>query len=139
MATNDILLIITSILGSGGVTAVITALLSARKYKAEAESIEQQAEEARRKNEQEFINIINEKLIDIGNLYKNDAEESRKYNEKLTRQVENLSKEVIRLRQWIVEDNGRYICWLENEVLKHNPDATFPPRKDPPVFNDIDD
>lgn len=134
MDTNYIITIIGAIIGSGGLTAAITALLSVRKYKAEARAIEQDAENARKEIEQKMNESIRQQIMDISNVHKKESEELRVQNEKLYSKIDNLNNKINELMEWIVYDNAKYRAWLENELVKVKPDIEFPECRPTPRF-----
>lgn len=131
---NYIVTIIGTIIGSGGLAAAITSLLSIRKYKAEARSIEQEAENARKEIEQRMNESIRQQIMDISNVHKQESEELRVQNEKLYGKIDNLNNKINELMEWIVYDNAKYRAWLENELVKLKPDIEFPECRPTPRF-----
>lgn len=135
MDISQFVTIISVILGGGGVAAAISAIVSAKKYKAEARLIEQQAETARVESEERMNENIRKQLTEISEIYKKESKELRMLNASLNRKVSELNNEIQKLMEWIVYDNAKYRCWLEHELVKLNPDIKFPECRPAPEFN----
>jgi gas vesicle protein len=129
--------IVSMIIGSGGVAAAITALVSMKKYKAEARLIEQQAEAARLEAEQKTHEYIRTQLTELSETHKAESDELRKQNRELSEEIINLNNKVNQLMSWIVGDNLTYRSWLENELRKLKPDIKFPKCRPAPGFTNI--
>lgn len=135
----DTTAILISVLGSGGLCSIITALLSRRKFKAEASIIEAEAEEKRKKSEREYMDYIHTQFKEITETYKQQAEEQRQVNIELSERVHTLENRINKLMEWVINDDGSYRTWLENELKKHDPDIEFPKCKPAPGFDDDSD
>lgn len=145
--TEIIVMIISAVFGTGGITTIIVALLSFRKYKAEARLIEQQALDAQKESERKSNEYITSQLKALTERH---AEESEKYRQKieamsqlneakikeLSEQITSLSKRVNQLMNWIIVDNNAYRSWLECELRKSKPDIKFPKCRPVPGFED---
>ena len=145
--TEIIVMIISALFGTGGITTIIVALLSFRKYKAEARLIEQQALDAQKESERKANEYITSQLKELTERH---AAESEKYrakidemnaqNEKkikeLSEQITSLSTRVNQLMNWIIVDNNSYRTWLECELRKSKPDIKFPKCRPVPGFED---
>ena len=134
--TQLIVTIIAAILGSGGITGAIVAILSARKYKAEARLLEQQAETARQESEHKMNEYIASQLKELAETHKKESEELRRQNKELSDRVNVLTARLNLLMNWIVGDNNRYVTWLESKVHSYDPEVIFPPYKPAPGIND---
>jgi len=135
METNAIVIsVITAILGTGGITAIITEILTARKYRAEAQRIEQDTANQRRISEQEMQSYIRSQMMEINETYKKESDELRRQNEELTHRINDLTKKTQELMEWIIYDNNRYRSWLETELIKLKPDIQFPTCRPAPGF-----
>lgn len=128
--------IIAAVLGSSGISGVLVAILSSRKYRAEARLVEQQAEAARKDSENRMNEYISAQLKDLAETHKKESEELRRQNKELSEQVNVLTYRLNALMNWIVIDNNQYVTWLESKVKEHEPNIMFPPHKSAPVFDD---
>lgn len=128
--------ILIAVLGSGGLCSIITAFFSRRKYKAEASIIEAEAEEKRQKSEREYMDYIHSQFKEITETYKQQAEEQRKVNSELSERVRTLETRINKLMEWVINDDGSYRTWLENELKKYDPDIEFPKCKPAPGFEE---
>lgn len=131
---DHITAILIAVLGSGGLCSIITALFSRRKYKAEASIIEAEAEEKHQKSEREYMDYIHIQFKEITETYKQQAEEQRKVNSDLSERVRTLETRINKLMEWVINDDGSYRTWLENELKKYDPDIEFPKCKPAPGF-----
>ena len=121
--------IVIAILGSGGITAVVTSLLSARKYKAEANQMEQETEKARKLFENEMNEKLHRQFAELAEIHKKEAEYQREQTKILEKQIYGLKSQVTKLMSWIMTEDASYRTFLENEILRHNPDFVFPKLK----------
>ena len=142
-----IAMIISAIVGSGGLASLVIAIFSFRKYKAEAQLTEQQAIDAQKESERKSNEYITSQLKELTERH---AEESEKYRKKieemtnqneakikeLTEQINSLNNRVNQLMNWIIVDNNAYRTWLECELRKLKPDIKFPKCKPVPGFED---
>lgn len=142
-----IAMIISAVVGSGGLASLVIALFSLRKYKAEAKLTEQQALDAQKESERKSNEYITSQLKELTERH---AEESEKYRKKiedmttqneakikeLTEQINSLNNRVNQLMNWIIVDNNAYRTWLECELRKLKPDIKFPKCKPVPGFED---
>lgn len=125
--------IIGSILGSGGITAFVTTILSARKYKAEANQIEQESRK-------EMDKYVNEKLKEVTEMYIKETKELKESNDNLNKQINELQNKLQEIMSWIIYDNQNYRLWLETELRKVNPSIDFPRCSPPPkIYRDGSD
>lgn len=132
---DNIATVIIAILGSGGLCSIITSIFSRRKYKAEASLIEVEAEEKRKAAEREYMNYIHGQFKEITETYKRESEDLRAMNRELNDRVRSLENRINKLMEWIINDDGSYRTWLENELRKYDPDIEFPKCKPAPSFN----
>lgn len=142
-----IVMIVSAVFGTGGITTIIVALLSFRKYKAEAKLIEQQAMDAQKESERKANEYITTQLKELTDRHAQESEKYRNKIEELTTQNENkintlsdqitkLSTRVNQLMNWIIVDNNAYRSWLECELRKVKPDLKFPKCRPVPGFED---
>ena len=142
-----IVMIVSAVFGTGGITTIIVALLSFRKYKAEAKLIEQQAMDAQKESERKANEYITTQLKELTDRHAQESEKYRNKIEELTTQNENkintlsdqitkLSTRVNQLMNWIIVDNNAYRSWLECELRKVKPDIKFPKCRPVPGFED---
>jgi uncharacterized protein HemX len=145
--TEIVVMIISALFGTGGITTIIVALLSFRKYKAEAKLIEQQAEDAQKESERKTNEYITNQLKELTDRHVSESEKYRNKIETLTAQNEKkidelkdqiakLSQRVNQLMNWIIVDNNAYRTWLECELRKLKPDIKFPKCRPIPGFED---
>lgn len=139
--TQMIITIITAIVGSGGIGAVVTAFVSAKKHRAEASILEQQVESSRKETEQKMNDYIRIQLKELSETHKQESDELRRQNRELGNKIADLNNRINELMRWIVMDNDSYRNWLENELRKLKPDIEFPKCRPAPGFttNDSDD
>lgn len=121
--------IIIAILGSGGIATVITSVLSARKYKAESNAMEQETEKARKLFEHEMNEKLHRQFAELAEIHKKEAEYQREQTKILEKQISGLKSQVTKLMSWIMTEDASYRTFLENEILRHNPDFVFPKLK----------
>lgn len=131
METSTIIAIIASIIGSGGISAILTALLSARKYKSEALKNEQEAAGMRVNNEITEMDYINQQLQKISEESRKDYIAMRQRNDELNTRINDLNDKLQTLMSWVVYDNQQYRQWLESKLHEFDPTIVFP-RCDPP-------
>lgn len=134
--TELILAIVSTVVGSGGIASAIVALLSVRKYKAEARILEQQVDTNRQETEQKVNEYIRTQLKELSDTHRAESDELRKQNRELGDKITVLNNRINQLMNWIIVDNNAYRSWLENELLKLKPDIGFPKCKPTPGFID---
>ena len=120
------LTIVGCILGSGGLSALITALISMRKNKSESLKIDQETRALQTNNDLAIIEYVNKILKESEKNANDIAKETRRENEILRKQIDELNGRLQELMNWVVTDNTRYRNWLERELRKVNPDIEFP-------------
>lgn len=125
MKENIVTLLIT-VLGSGGLCSLITVLFSRRKYKAEALLIETEAEERQKKMERDYMDYVHNQLKEITETYKRESEELRA-------RVNSLETRINKLMEWVVNDDVAYRTWLETKLKEYNPDIELPKCKPAPL------
>ena len=130
-----IVAIVTTIIGSGGIASLITSILSSRKYRAEAHSLEQQIEVARKESEQKTNEYIRSQLKELSETHKKESDDLRNQNKELFDKIASLHDQINELMTWIVVDNNSYRTWLENELRKLNPTIEFPRCRPAPGFD----
>lgn len=135
MDGNMIVAIVTTIIGSGGIASLITSILSSRKYRAEAHSLEQQIEVARKESEQKTNEYIRSQLKELSETHKKESDDLRNQNKELFDKIASLHDQINELMTWIVVDNNSYRTWLENELRKLNPTIEFPRCRPAPGFD----
>lgn len=132
----EIVTLITAFIGGGGISAVITARVAAKKQDADNRHTDQETEGLRIQNEITEMDYINKRLQEISEISKKEAEELRKKNEALNDKISELNHKMQSLMEWIVTDNYKYRSWLENELKQVNPDVQFPETTKPPAVFD---
>lgn len=128
--------IIIAILGSGGICSVLATILSARKYKAEADSMEQQIQDAHRRMELELSERLHKEYIDLSDRHKKAYEEQCEQNRLLQEQMNQLNKRFNEVMSWIMMDNASYRAYLENVIRDLKPDFIFPKTRPVPGFEE---
>lgn len=114
-----IIAIIGAILGSGGIAATITAILSTRKYKAEARRMEQDTQK-------DFDRYVNDKLKEVTNMYINETQQLKRSNEQLHKQIEDLQEKIQSIMSWIINENYTNISILKAKIQSLDPNFEFP-------------
>lgn len=135
----EIVTLITAFIGGGGISAVITARVAAKKQDADNRHTDQETEGLRIQNEITEMDYINKRLQEISEISKKEADELRKKNEALNDKISELNHKMQSLMEWIVTDNYKYRSWLENELKQVNPDVQFPETTKPPAVFEIKD
>jgi len=135
----ELVTLITAFIGGGGISAVITARVSAKKQDADNRHTDQETEGLRIQNEITEMDYINKRLQEISEISKKEADELRKKNEALNDKISELNHKMQSLMEWIVTDNYKYRSWLENELKQVNPDVQFPETTKPPAVFEIKD
>ena len=135
----EIVTLITAFIGGGGISAVITARVAAKKQDADNRHTDQETEGLRIQNEITEMDYINKRLQEISEISKKEADELRRKNEALNDKISELNHKMQSLMEWIVTDNYKYRSWLENELKQVNPDVQFPETTQPPAVFEIKD
>jgi len=135
----ELVTLITAFIGGGGISAVITARVSAKKQDADNRHTDQETEGLRIQNEITEMDYINKRLQEISEISKKEADELRRKNEALNDKISELNHKMQSLMEWIVTDNYKYRSWLENELKQVNPDVQFPETTKPPAVFEIKD
>lgn len=117
-----ILALIGTIIGSGGISAIVTALLSSRKYKAEALRIEQDTHK-------DLDRYVNDKLREVTNMYIEETQQLKHSNEQLHKQIDDLQDKLQMVMSWIVNENYTNISILRAKIQSLDPDFEFPEMK----------
>lgn len=128
MNTSTILTIIASIIGTGGLSALLTGILSARKYRSEALKTEQEAESLKVQN----MDYIHKRLQEISESQNQESIKLRQRNDELNNKIEVLNDKLQTIMEWVVYDNQQYRQWLESRLLELDPDIEFPKCSPPP-------
>lgn len=114
-----ILALIGTIIGSGGISAIVTALLSSRKYKAEALRMEQDTHK-------DLDRYVNDKLREVTNMYIEETQQLKHSNEQLHKQIDDLQDKLQMVMSWIVNENYTNISILRAKIQSLDPDFEFP-------------
>lgn len=123
---QTIITIIGCILGGGGLSALITTIISVKKNNAETERIEQETQNIQKNNDMVIIEYVNKILKESEKNANDIAKETRRENESLHQQIDELNSRLQELMNWVVYSNNNYRCFLENELRKLNPDIELP-------------
>lgn len=132
MDATTIVAIITAIIGTGGLSAFITSILSARKYKFEAQKIEQETESIKVQN----MEIIHKRLQDIAESQNQELAKLIKRNDELNHKIEELNDKLQTIMEWVVYDDQQYRQWLESRLIELDPQIEFPKCTPPPKIFD---
>lgn len=117
-----ILALIGTIIGSGGISAIVTALFSSRKYKAEALRMEQDTHK-------DLDRYVNDKLREVTNMYIEETQQLKHSNEQLHKQIDDLQDKLQMVMSWIVNENYTNISILRAKIQSLDPDFEFPEMK----------
>lgn len=117
-----IIALIGTIIGSGGISAIVTALLSSRKYKAEALRMEQDTHK-------DLDRYVNDKLKEVTNMYIEETQQLKHSNEQLHKQIGDLQDKLQMVMSWIVNENYTNISILRAKIQSLDPDFEFPEMK----------
>lgn len=119
MNTTSIIAFIGAVLGTGGITAVVTTLLSARKYKAEARKIEQETE-------QKTQDYIRQQILELSETHRKESEALRAQNKMLNQRINELNDKLQTLMIWVVDENYAHISFLKEKIREYDPEFVFP-------------
>ncbi len=122
MDASTLVAVLGAILGTGGITAVITSILSARKYRAEAAKIEQETE-------QRTHEYIRSQIIELSETHKRESEELRRQNKDLNNKINELNDKLRELMIWVMNENYAHISFLKDKIREFDPDFVFPEMK----------
>jgi hypothetical protein len=126
---TTIITFIATIVGTGGITAFLTTILSARKYRAEANRLEAEAEIARRESELKQNEYINKQLKELSESHQKESEELRQQNKVLNNKINELNNKLNELMIWVVSENHAHISFLKDKIREFEPDFVFPEMK----------
>lgn len=133
MTTPEIIItIITAIFGSSGLSAIITAILSARKFRSEADRVREETQSIRVQNDIAGIDYINKKLQEITEQSNHQSNVLRARNDELNERITELNYKLQAIMNWVMEDNQQYRMWLETRLKELDPDIEFPHCSAPP-------
>ena len=106
MTTPEIIItIITAIFGSSGLSAIITAILSARKFRSEADRVREETQSIRVQNDIAGIDYINKKLQEITEQSDHQSNVLRARNDELNERITELNYKLQAIMNWVMEDN----------------------------------
>lgn len=126
---NALAVLIGTIIGSGGITALITAISKSKKDKNDFEK-------ERSGMITELQKYMNEEMKSMVDKLKGELTEIKEENIELKKEIKDLNKQLAELVQWVMSDNAAYRTWLENTLKEFDPDIVMPKCSDPPiVFN----
>ena len=118
MDSATLVTLIVAVLGTGGLSAIVTSYFNGRKVRAEIE--------------QSNTAYINKKLQEISESYQQQTKELQLDNESLSDKINDLNNRLQILMEWVMYDNQQYRQWLENKIHELDPEITLPPCKPPP-------
>lgn len=140
MTVELVVAIIVAILGSGGISALISTLITAKKTNAESDKIDTESECLLNEEKRADIDFISSRLHEISKAQNEDSTKLRQRNDELSRQIDELNNKLQALMEWIIYDNHRYVSWLEARLKEHDPEIVFPECPPPPkIFNTTED
>lgn len=141
MSIEQVVALIVAVLGSGGLSSIVTNVMSTKRHKAETDQLRQQIEDSRADTKIKLDEHIQKQMMELSDTYKKqfddrnaEIKELHKQNELLKKQVDDLSNQINQLMSWVVYDSMRYQEWLERELLQQNPNIQFPNFRKPPKF-----
>lgn len=136
MDMSQIITLITAIIGSGGISALVTARITAKKADAENRHTDQETEGLRIQNEITEMDYINKRLQEISEISKKEADDLRLKNESLNDKISELNQKLQSLMEWIVTDNYQYRSWLESKIKEMDPNGeiSIPETTKPPII-----
>lgn len=114
-----IVAIIGSIIGSSGLTAILTTVFSRKKYTEEGKKMQQDRE----------INLdkyVNDKLKEVTEMYRSETKELKDSNIALQAQVTDLQNKIQALMSWIVNDNYATQTFLIAKIKELDPEFEIP-------------
>ena len=130
--TEFIIALVTAVVGSSGLSAIITTILSARKFRSEADRVQEETQSLRVQNEIAGIDYINKKLQEITEQSNQQSNVLRARNDELNDRITELNFKLQAIMSWIMEDNQQYRLWLETRLKELDPDIEFPHCSAPP-------
>ena len=138
---ENITTLIIAILGSSGLSTLVTSIASRKKNSVEIEQLRQQIANNEADAKIKIDDHIQKQMLELSATYKSEFEgrnaeikELRKQNDLLKQQVNNLEVQINQLMTWVAYDSMRYQEWLENELLQRDPNIQFPKFRKPPKF-----
>lgn len=131
---TQIITLITAVISSGGISALVTARITAKKADAENRHTDQETEGLRIQNEITEMDYINKRLQEISEINRKEANELRAKNESLNERIGELNHKMQTLMEWVVTDNYQYRSWLESQLKQVSPNIEFPTTTRPPII-----
>jgi len=136
MDMSQIISLIATLIGGGGISALITYRITAKKADAENRHTDQETEGLRIQNEITEMDYINKRLQEISEISKKEADDLRTKNEALNDKINDLNQKLQSLMEWVVTDNYQYRSWLENKVKEYDSEIPLPETTKPPNIFD---
>lgn len=136
MDMSQIISMIATLIGGGGISALITYRITAKKADAENRHTDQETEGLRIQNEITEMDYINKRLQEISEISKKEADDLRIKNEALNDKINDLNQKLQSLMEWVVTDNYQYRSWLENKVKEYDDKISLPETTKPPNIFD---
>lgn len=136
MDMSQIISMIATLIGGGGISALITYRITAKKADAENRHTDQETEGLRIQNEITEMDYINKRLQEISEISKKEADDLRTKNEALNDKINELNQKLQSLMEWVVTDNYQYRSWLENKVKEYDDKISLPETTKPPNIFD---
>lgn len=141
MGIEQIAALLVAIIGSGGLSSIVTTVMTSKRHKAETDQLRQQIEDSRVDTKIKLDEHIQKQMMELSDTYRKqfddrnaEIRELHKQNELMKKQVEDLSNQINQLMSWVVYDSMRYQEWLERELLQKEPGIQFPNFRKPPKF-----
>lgn len=133
-------ILVGAILGSGGVTAVIHALVERRKAKNEGTLEEHNFEKEKALMLNDVQKYMNEEMKKLNDRITEQMEEVKGENAELKKEIKELNKKLADLIHWVMYDNAAHRAWLEKTLREFDPNIDIPECSEPPiVFADFTD
>lgn len=133
-------ILVGAILGSGGVTAVIHALVERRKAKNEGTLEDHNFEKEKALMLNDVQKYMNEEMKKLNDRITEQMEEVKGENAELKKEIKELNKKLADLIHWVMYDNAAHRAWLEKTLREFDPNIDIPECSEPPiVFADFTD
>jgi DNA repair exonuclease SbcCD ATPase subunit len=135
---NAIAVLVGALLGSGGVTAVIHALVERRKAKNEGLQEDHNFENEKASMLNDVQKYMNEEMKKLNERISEQLEEVKEENAELKKEIKELNKKLADLIHWVMYDNAAHRAWLEKTLREFDPNIDIPECSEPPiVFTDF--
>lgn len=130
---GSIALIIGAVFGTGGVTALVLAIVKWKEAKNVSISNRDNFEKERTEMFTEMQKYLNDEMKKMNDNIKKQMIDLQNENNELKKEMKELNKQLAELIQWVMSDNAAYRSWLENALRELKPDIVMPTCSDPPI------